>query len=277
MAINFATKYTAQVDERFQQKALTNAAINNEFDFTGVKTVNVYSIPTSAMNDYARSGSSRYGTPAELQDTKQELTMSKDRSFTFTIDRGNYEETMMTKEAGKALARQIDEVVIPEIDIYRLGVIGDNAKNSAAAALTKTNAYSAFLDGVAALADEKAPMAGRVAYVAPTYYKLIKQDESFIRSGDLSQNMLITGQIGMIDGIPIVMAPTSYMPKNCAFIITNPIACCAPIKFADYKVHDNPPGINGWLVEGRIYYDAFVLNNKAGAIYKHLTAAVSGA
>jgi hypothetical protein len=57
-----------------------------------------------------------------------------------------------------------------------------------------------------------------------------------------------------------------------AFIITNQIATVAPVKLAEYKVHDNPPGINGFLVEGRVYYDAFVLDNKAGAIYKHLTA-----
>jgi hypothetical protein len=55
-------------------------------------------------------------------------------------------------------------------------------------------------------------------------------------------------------------------------LITNQIATCAPVKLAEYKVHDNPPGINGYLVEGRVYYDAFVLDNKAGAIYKHLTA-----
>jgi hypothetical protein len=30
--------------------------------------------------------------------------------------------------------------------------------------------------------------------------------------------------------------------------------------------------INGWLVEGRLRYDAFVLNNKANAIYVHKIA-----
>ena len=33
------------------------------------------------------------------------------------------------------------------------------------------------------------------------------------------------------------------------------------------KDHINPPGINGVLVEGRIVYDAFVLNNKKKGIY----------
>ena len=45
------------------------------------------------------------------------------------------------------------------------------------------------------------------------------------------------------------------------------MAMTSPVKLADYKIHENPQGINGWLVEGRIYYDAFVLKNKKAAIY----------
>ena len=41
----------------------------------------------------------------------------------------------------------------------------------------------------------------------------------------------------------------------------------APEKLASYNTHVNPPGINGQLVEGRIVYDAFVLDNKKMAIY----------
>ena len=90
--------------------------VNGEFDWIGVSTVNVYSIPTSAMNDYSLSGTNRYGTPEELGNETQEMTLKQDRSFTFTIDRKNYDDTMMVMEAGKALRRQIDEVVIPEVD-----------------------------------------------------------------------------------------------------------------------------------------------------------------
>lgn len=144
MAINYAEKYSAKIDERFKKGAITAPAINNDYDFTGVQTVKVCSIPTVAMGNYTRTGANRYGTPEELDDTVQELKLTKDRAFTFTIDRGNYEDQMMIKEAGKALQRQIDEVVIPEIDIYRLAQIAAGAKGSATAAVTKTNAYSIF-------------------------------------------------------------------------------------------------------------------------------------
>ena len=59
---------------------------------------------------------------------------------------------------------------------------------------------------------------------------------------------------------------TFYLPQRTNFIITHPMATVSPVKLAEYKTHDNPPGISGWLCEGRIYYDAFVLNNKKKAI-----------
>lgn len=276
MAVDFAAKYSTVVDERFKIGAQTNAAVNQNYDFVGVKTVNVYSIGVAQMNDYARTGANRYGTPAELDETKQELILRKDRSFTFTIDRGNYEDTQMVAEAGKALARQLDEVTIPEIDIYRLSVMAANAgAASTPAAITKSNAYIAFLDAQEALDNAKVPSVGRVCFCSSAFYKAIKQDANFIKASDVAQNMLIRGQVGEIDGVALVKLPASYMPTKTDFIITIPSACCAPVKLAVYKVHEDAPGISGWLVEGRVYYDAFVLNNKKKAVYRHLNTALS--
>lgn len=272
MAINYAAKYSEKIDERFALMSVTAPAVNDDFDFIGVKTVNVYSIPTKALNDYSMTGNSRYGTVTELEDTVQELTLGRDRSFTFSIDRRNYNDTMMTKEAGKALARQVNEVIIPEVDTYRLAALAANAGGTATAAITSSNAYEKFLDAKNHLIDNKVPSVGSVAYVSGQFYKNIKLDSSFIQASDLAQNTLITGQLGMIDGTPIIPVPSTYLPADCAFILTNPVAMCSPFKLADYTIHENPQGISGWLVEGRVYYDAFVLASKANAVYVHMTA-----
>lgn len=50
-------------------------------------------------------------------------------------------------------------------------------------------------------------------------------------------------------------------------MLAHPCATVAPVKLEDYTIHENPPGISGSLVEGRICYDAFVLDNKVKAIY----------
>jgi N4-gp56 family major capsid protein len=276
MAVNLASKYSAKVDERFKLKSFTEAAVNNDYDWEGVKTVSVYSIPTVAMNNYSRTGLARYGTAAELDNTKVDYTLTRDRSFTFTIDRGNFQETQMVMQAGKALARQIDEVIVPEIDIYRLAAMSAAAVTagnvSAAAVISATNAYSSLLKATEKQADLKAPLSGRIAYVKPSFYNFLKQDNTFIKASEIAQNMLIKGQVGEVDGVKIVMVPSSYLPANTEFIVTNPIATVAPKKLEDYKTHDNPPGINGWLVEGRQIYDAFVLANKVNAIYVHKNA-----
>ena len=65
----------------------------------------------------------------------------------------------------------------------------------------------------------------------------------------------------------VIKVSSSRVPKDFGFMVAHPCATVAPTKLADYKTHDNPPGISGYLIEGRIAYDAHVLDNKKKAIY----------
>ena len=85
--------------------------------------------------------------------------------------------------------------------------------------------------------------------------------------------MRIKGVIGMIDGANVIKVPAARLPENFGFMVAHPCATVAPTKLEDYKIHQDPPGISGSLVEGRICYDAFVLDNKAKAIYYQAQAA----
>jgi len=93
--INLATKYASQVDERWTTTSQASLALNNKYDFTGERTVVVYSIPISVMHDYSRSGSARYGSPDDLTRNIQTMTISNDRSFTFIIDKGDKIQSQM--------------------------------------------------------------------------------------------------------------------------------------------------------------------------------------
>lgn len=274
MAVNYAAKYEKKVDERFKLKSLTQAAINTDFDWTGVDTIKVYSVPTVGMNDYVKTGTSRYGAAAELDNTVQTMLLTRDRSFTFTIDKASEQDTNGTMAAGKALARQVDEVIVPEIDVYRLAAMSAAAVangHTVTAAVDKATAYEAVLNGTEKLDDKKVPQGGRLLYVTSGFYKLIKLSPDFIKSTEIAQKMLVNGQVGEIDGMKVIKVPTSYMPANTPFLIAHPVATVAAQKLEDYKIHDNPPGINGKLVEGRKRYDAFVLDNKKDALYVHKT------
>lgn len=273
MAQNYAEKYSSKVDERFTKASITNAAVNSDYDFVGVNAVNIYSIPTVALGNYTISGTTRYGTPAELNDTVQTLTLTQDKAFTFTLDRRNQDDSAGAKDAGAALRREIDEVIIPTIDKYRLAAMVTGAGNTtSAAAVTASNAYSIFLDAQNMLMDDLVPTANRIAFVSPAFYKNIKLDPSFIKASDMAQEMLVNGSVGTVDGVNIVPVPSSYLPSTVELIIAHKSAMVSPVKLSEYKTHVDPPGINGTLIEGRIYYDAFVLTNKANGIVVHKNA-----
>ena len=70
-----------------------------------------------------------------------------------------------------------------------------------------------------------------------------------------------------LDGANVIKVPAARLPEGFGFMVAHPCATVAPTKLEDYNTHANPPGISGQLVEGRIAYDAFVLENKAKAIY----------
>ena len=276
MGINLATKYEKKVDERFKLGSLTEAFVNNDYNWDGVESIKVYNIPTVALNDYTRSGTSRYGNPAELEDSIKEYKLTTDKAFTYTIDKGNNQDQMNVKDAGKSLRREIDEVITPAKDIQRLAVMGNTAaenENIGTGAISKTNADEKFLDGQAVLDNYKVPVTGRVAAISPSFYKNIKLDSSFVKAGDMATKIAINGLVGEIDGVKLIKVPASYLPANCEFIISHPSATVSPAKLTEYKIHDNPPGINGNLVEGRVRFDTFVLEAKKNAIYAHYTSA----
>lgn len=269
---NLATKYSKAVDERFYRESQAMMALNNDYKFTGAQTVAVYSLPVVPMNDYQRTGANRYGDPDDLSTNVQNLTVKRDRAFTFIIDRGDKIQSEMVSDAGKALSRQLREVCVPEFDTYVFKTLAAAATAHGAyatTAVTKANAYEKFLDGMEYLGNHNVPDKGRVCFCSYKFANLLKQDSAFMKYGDKSQEMLEKGVIGEVDGCRIVKVPATRLPAGAAFIITHAVAATAPKQLSDYKIHDNPPGISGWLVEGRLIYDCFVLNEKADAIYYH--------
>lgn len=272
MAINLATKFLPYVDEKFTQESKKSLLTNNDFNWSGAKTVKVYKVTTTPMTDYDRSGTgtatSRYGNVAGLDATTEDFTLTKDRSFTFAIDKLDTDETAQQLQAASALERQVREVVIPEIDGYVYDVMCTKAGTKATAkALTKTNIYDEILAGNQVLDDSDVPETGRVLIVTPATYTLMKQCKDITMETDIGNDMRLKGVIAMLDGCTVIKVPSSRLPEKFGFMIAHPVATVAPTKLEDYKIHEDPPGISGSLVEGRINYDAFVLDNKAKAIY----------
>lgn len=272
MAVNLTTKFTTHVDEVFTTESKKALVTNTDFDWTGAHTIRVHKVNTVPMNDYDRAGTgennSRYGALADVGNTLEDFTLKKDRSFTFVIDKLDKDETGGVLSGASALARQQREVIIPEVDAYTYGVMAAGAGTKPAAiALTAENIYDEIIKATETLDDAEVPDTGRVLTVVPAVYRLMKKNPDIMLDCDISAEQKRQGVIAIIDGMEVVKVPAKRMPKNMGFMVAHPVATVAPTKLDDYKVHQDPPGISGELVEGRIVYDAFVLDNKKMAIY----------
>ena len=260
------------MDEQFTTQSKLSVLTNKDYSWTGAHTIKVYKISTSAMNDYDRAGTgenaSRYGKISGLDATTEEFTLKKDRSFTFAIDKLDQDETAQQLAGASALSRQDREVVIPEVDSYVYGVMTAGAGTTPGAVkLTKTNIYEEILKASNTLDNAEVPETERCIVVTPDVYVLMKQCKDITMETDIGNDMRLKGVISNLDGCMVIKVPANRLPKGFGFMMAHPCACVAPVKLEDYKIHEDPPGISGALVEGRICYDAFILENKKKAIY----------
>lgn len=277
MAVNLATKFAPKVSNILKVGRKTKSATNQDWDWDGTNAIKVYTLTDPTMGNYTPSGANRYGSPDEVQDTVQTWTLSRDRAWTKTIDKSNYQDTMMIRKPAAYLAQATKNVLIPEIDTYVLAAIntaGDTAARDdivADAATTASNAYTNFLTINADITNSEAPEENRIAFMTATYYNLLKQG-GFVLDSDSGQKKLDSGVLGTVDGVKVVVTPSGRMPSNTDLVITHPSVTVAPEKLIDYTLHKNAPGISGDLLEYRHRYDAFVDTNKTGCIGLHRTA-----
>ena len=272
MAIALATKYLPYVDEIFKAESKKSLLTNDDFDWTGAHTIKVYKIGTAPMNDYDRAGTgenaSRYGKITDLEATTQTMLVTKDRSFTFVIDKLDSNETGGALEAATALARQVREIVIPEVDAYTYGKMCAGAGTKPAAIeLSSANIYNEIIKATTVLDDNEVNESGRVLLVVPAVYQLMKDSEKIVLNTNIGEDLRRNGVISNLDGMNVIKVSSKRVPENFGFMVAHPCATVAPTKLADYRTHQDPPGISGTLTEGRISYDAHVLDNKKMAIY----------
>lgn len=278
MAQNYAASTLGIIDERFYTESKTASIVNNSdvrIEFNGKNSVTIYSVGTVAENNYVRTGTNRFGALNELGTATQTFVLSQDKSFTFSIDRGNLEDSMMAQEADKAVDRQIREVSVPAVDAYTLSILAAKAvanSQSATSSLAATDVYQKILTQVAALIDAEVPQSDLVIFLTATTWNLLKRDPEFQKACDLTKKDLVTGKVGEVDGMEIIVCPSSYYVANFGFMIVHKKVVVRPVKFDMVRILDNVQGIDGVVVEGRRYYDAFIPTNKAEAIRLHLTA-----
>lgn len=279
MAINLAIKYASKIEERFVLESLVFGKGTAKYDWTGTKEVRSITPTTVALTNYdiadADATAARFGALTEVQDTLNTYTITQDKSFNLAIDRGNNESQMLVKKAGAVMKMEVDEQVIPAMDAYALAAYAGTTgvQTSAVLALTKANIVDAFGAAIAGLVNNKVPATGNIAWISASEFAKLVASPEFLNLEKLGTKAVGKGVVGEVHGIQIIRVPDAYMPAKTSFIVAHP-SCLMPVKKINtLRILKEHPDIDGSVLQGRIMYDAFVLNQKTKGVYVHKNAA----
>lgn len=263
MALDYTVKYSSQIAERFKKASLTNAAAGHEFNFTGARGVKIYTMTPADLVNYGR-GSTRFGSVSDLEFGTQEMLCSQEKAFTKHLEALDNSDIAIDATAGKFLRMQLDEVVAPTMDKYRLKrwVMGAATLKQMGSAPTASTIVGDIMDLKGKMGDNLVPDTGLTLFISNTYYILLKQASAVVNLEGMGTRAVERGVVGTFDGMKVVPVPSSWLPSNVYFMIKAPRTTADPVKLAQYQIIREAVGYSGPVVQGLAYYDAFVIGPK---------------
>lgn len=276
----------------YRRESLTaplDAAIQT-IGFEGTNAVRVFKTSMVGLGNYSRAT----GYPAgDVTGTWQTLTLAVERGRAFNVDRMDDDETL-----GMAFGTLASEfyrtMVVPEIDAVRFSKYASRVgiqEVGTPALLSSSTIRAAIGVAKAALNAAEVPMEGRIMYMSDSCYGFL--EDSIGRT--LQNQTAVETRVTTFDGMQVVMVPqtrffkgitlnpgstanvggfakTASTGRDINFMILHPSSVLQPIKLEVTKIFS--PEVNqttdGWLIQSRLYHDAFVHDNRVQGIYSHI-------
>jgi hypothetical protein len=273
MAQNYAMKFADKALAPFAAASVTQGVFSAQYEFTGVNTIYVPKNDTVALGAYTISAG--YGTPTLIGNTLDTLTLSQDQAFAGLLDKRMVESSNLTIAAGSWLADQMTQVVTPTIDKYAFAALFTacpSGQISASAAITTANAFTSLQTANALLDESYVPTVGRVLFASPAFLNVLRLDANFLKASDLGQQVQFNGQVGEVDGLPVIKVPDAIMnatDNHIDYMVVHRSAVAQPVKLADFDIVEKSERYSGSLVNGRLVWDTFLLDSLNKGIYIH--------
>lgn len=261
--MDYTVKYASTIAERFTKGSVTNGAAGHDYDFTGAQSVKVFSMVSADLVDYQR-GTSRFGEVTDLNYTTQEMLCSQAKAFTKHLDALDSSDMAVENAAGKFLRMQLDEVVTPTMDRYRLKkwLMGAATLKQMDAEPTRDTIVGDIMDLKGKMGDNLVPDTELTLYIKTPYFVLLKQAQAVVGLESMGEQAVEKGLVGLFDGMKVVPVPSSWLPEGAYFMIKAKGSTADPVKLAQYDVIPKAVGYSGAVVQGLCYYDAFVIGAK---------------
>jgi hypothetical protein len=292
-SIDLVTRFTAILDRLYKAQsktALMDAPTEDSAAFEGTSAIKVMKTSVVGMGTYSRATGYPKGDVTISWET---LTLAASRGRELSVDRMDNDETL-----GMAFGTLADEyyrtAVVPEVDAYRFAKYASwsGISTVAGATLSASTVLAAIDAGVAQMDADEVPEEGRLLYVSNTVNGFLRAAITRMLGNENSADR----RLQTLDGMTIIPVPQSrfqtaidldagattsaggFAPaagaKDINFMLIYPPAVLQATKLDKLKIFD--PDVNqskdAWLIQHRLYHDAWVYDNKVDGIYLHKKA-----
>lgn len=265
--VNLHKSYKEPLAKAFEYSSNLGGKTSSEYSWKGVNEIFITSIITDPLTDYNRAASSgRYGTPSEVNDWMQSMILDKDRSFTKTVDKGNYQEANYLKTGAAVTKAYMDEQVSPELEryFYKRMALCAGKTLTISAAPTDSTIIGMLTDIETYFEDHRVPKTDRFVAVPYKYIAALRQ--ALKNCDTITDRLLLKGIVGDFGTLHIIGVAEADIPANCYAVAWQKNSAVYPKTIDDCKVSQDVPGISGLLIEGRFRFGAFVVGKKADGV-----------
>lgn len=288
-SVSLAAAYLPILDEVYKagsKSAILDTAQERVRWDNNVKSFYLFETDMVGLGDYDRNDGYIRG---DVTTNWRQYTPQWDRGRQFLIDAADDMETF-AMAFGTLAGEFMRTKVTPEVDAVRFATYATGAASANKKTETLSNAAGtiASIDtACAALDDAEVPYEGRILFVNPTTYKMIKGGITrMIENGekDVNYNVEIFNDMRVIT-VPsgrFNTAVTLAQPEDhddaggysatgatINYMIVHPSAVMQAVKLATPRIF-SPQVVqqaNAWQYDFRQYHGAWVKNNKKGGIY----------
>lgn len=282
--VNYATQFEKEIMQKYSRELLTADLTTQNVTFVGANKIKIPFVSVTGYKDHSRNGGFNRGS---VQNQFMEKTLSFDRDIEFFVDAMDVDETNQALSAANITNTFITEQDVPETDCYRLSklhtdftALGGTVTQDAVTAATILDKFDTLMEE---MDEDEVPEEGRILYLTPNIYTMLKQAEKITRSLDVTRQASIDRHVRNLDEVKMVRVPSSrmktvydftegYKPgaaaKQMNMILVHPKSVIASQKHRYIKLWPEGTHTNGdgYLYQNRKYGDLFLIDNRVQGV-----------
>lgn len=194
--------------------------------------------------------------------------MAQDKSFNIAIDKGNNSDQQMMKKAGRVMAMQVRERFVPYCDTHTLKKWAHGAGYTVAlpASYDGDALIDALVDVETHFDNTFVPTGDRQIAVRFSDLNLIRKAERWSNLEKQTDKYLVNGEFTKFNTLKVFGMPDNWFPEKVRAVCFNGKSVLDPMKIKDLRQKNDSENIDGVLLLGRFYFDAFVIGARCDGV-----------